>query len=182
MSADSNKLERDIDETRRRIAAAQQAMVEKLEVVERQVRETVAGAQSAIDDVASNVKGTISDTAHSIKQTFDLPHQTRKHPWLFVGGAVLVGYLLGGRNGGSRFSKNLGHGLDSSDPYQRQVQQGLAGGVLNQFKGEIGSLRSAAVGAIITALWEIAKQSLSATNERKETRETLPSRFIGKNR
>jgi hypothetical protein len=180
MSSDSHKLERDIDETRRRIAAAQRAMAEKLEVVERQVRETVAGAQSAIDDVATNVKGTISDTAHSIKQTFDLPHQTRKHPWLFVGGAVLVGYLLGGRSGGSRFSTS--RGLDYSDAYGRQVQQGLAGGVLNQFKGEIGSLRSAAVGAIITALWEIAKQSLSATNERKETRETLASRFIGKNR
>jgi hypothetical protein len=178
MSADSNKLERDIDETRRRIAAAQQAMAEKLEVVERQVRETVAGAQSAIDDVATNVKGTISDTAHSIKQTFDLPHQTRKHPWLFVGGAVLVGYLLGGRNRGSRYSTS--RGFDYSDPYRRQVQQGLAGGVLNQFKGEIGSLRSAAVGAIITALWEIAKQSLSTTNGK--TRETLPSRFIGKNR
>jgi len=37
--------------------------------------------------------------------------------------------------------------------------------MLNQFKGEIGSLRSAAVGAIITALWEIAKQSLAAPNQ-----------------
>ncbi len=38
------------------------AIAEKLEIVEKQIRETVAGTQSAIDDVVTNVKGTVSDT------------------------------------------------------------------------------------------------------------------------
>jgi len=171
MKADSKDLDRDIDNARQRIAAAQLAMAEKLEGVEKQIRDTVAGAESAVDDVVSSVKGTISETVHSVKRTFDLPHQTREHPWLVVGGSVLVGYLLGGRTGTTRIAKvnRVNH---SDDSCRQQLQQGLAGGVLNQFKGEIGSLRSAAVGAIVTALWEMAKQSLSASNGQTRPHET----------
>jgi len=179
MTTDSDKLERDIDHARKRSAGAQLAMAEKLESVEKQVRETVAGAQSAIDDVVTSVKGTISDTADSVKRTFDLPYQTRQHPWLAFGGAVLAGYWLGGRGDKTRTAKRNDVD-DSGDPYRQQIQQGLASGVLNQFKGEIGSLRSAAVGAIITALWEIAKQSLSAPNGHSGRHEISRPRPTGK--
>lgn len=170
MKLDSADLDSDIDDTRKRIAAAQLAMVEKLETMEKQVRDTVTGAQSAIDDVVTNVKGTISDTADSVKRTFDVPYQTRQHPWLVVGSSVVIGYLLGGRGGATRGRKRDRFDY-SADPYPHQLRQGMASGVLNQFKGEIGSLRSAAVGAIITALWEVAKQSLSASNEQPRPRE-----------
>jgi len=162
MKMDSTDLDRNIDDTRRRIAAAQLSMVEKLETMEKQIRDTVTGAQSAIEGVVTNVKGTISDTADSVKRTFDVPYQTRQHPWLVLGSSVMIGYLLGGR--GATRGRRGDRLHDSADPYRHQLQQGVASGVLNQFKGEIGSLRSAAVGAIITALWEIAKQSLSEPN------------------
>src|SRR5207248_6233201 len=61
-----------IDNARRRIVAAQLAKAEKLETVEKQIGETVAGAQSAISDVLNNVKDTVSDTADSVKRTFNL--------------------------------------------------------------------------------------------------------------
>jgi hypothetical protein len=171
VKTDSGELDRDIENARRRNAVAQLAMAEKLETVEKQIRETVAGAQSAIN----NVKGTILDTADSVKRAFDVPYQTRRHPWLAFSSAVLVGYLLGGRGGKGRVSKrnSFEYGADS---YRHQVQQGLASGVLNQFKGEIGSLRSAAIGAIITALWEIAKQSLSAPGGQHDSHEVSPPR------
>ena len=160
MKTDSDELDRNIYNARRRSAAAQLAIAEKLGTVEKQIRETVAGTQSAINDVVTNVKSTISDTANSVKRTFDVPYQIRRHPLLAFGGAVLVGYLLGNRNGKTGVSKRHGFKYDA----ENQVNEGLASGVLNQFKGEIGSLRSAAVGAIITALWEIARQSLSKLN------------------
>ena len=43
MKTDSDELDREIDNARRRIAAAQLAMAEKLETVERQIGDTVAG-------------------------------------------------------------------------------------------------------------------------------------------
>ena len=69
MKTDSDELDRDIDNARRRSAAAQLAIAEKLETVEKQIRETVAGTQSAINDVVTNVKSTISDTTNSVKRT-----------------------------------------------------------------------------------------------------------------
>src|SRR6266480_1392341 len=98
MKTDSGELDRDIENARRRNAVAQLAMAEKLATVEKQIRETVAGAQSAINNV----------------------------------------------------------------------------------KGEIGSLRSAAIGAIITALWKIAKQSLSAPGGQHDSHEVSPPRQTGK--
>ena len=80
---------------------------------------------------------------------------------------------LGGRNGKTGVSKRNRFNY-GADPYRNQVQEGLASGVLNQFKGEIGSLRSAAVGAIVTALWEIAKQSLSTPNGQTARHEVSP--------
>jgi|SRR5882724_7355773 len=123
MKTDSDKLDRDIDNARRRIAAAQLAMAEKLETVEKQVGKTVAGAQSAIDDVLNNVKGTISDTADSVKRTFDLPYQTRQHPWLMFGSAVLVGYMLGGRGSKPRIGKRNSYESDA-DPYRHKYNRG----------------------------------------------------------
>ena len=137
MKTDSDELDRDIDNARRRSAAAQVAIAEKLETVEKQIRETVAGTQSAINDVVTNVKSTISDTTNSVKRTFDVPYQIRRHPWLAFGSAVLVGYLLGGRNGKTGVSKSSKYEADS---YGNQMLEGLASGVLNQIKGEIGSL------------------------------------------
>lgn len=178
MKTDSADLDRDIEDTRKRIAAAQLAMVDKLETMEKQIRDTVTGAQSAIDDVVTNVKGTISDTADSVKRTFDVPYQTRQHPWLVMGSSVVIGYLLGGR-GGARGRKEDRFD-DRADLNRRNLQKGMASGVLNQFKGEIGSLRSAAVGAIITALWEVAKQSLSAPNGQTGSAEISKPKQNGK--
>jgi hypothetical protein len=179
MKTDSDELDRDIDNARRRSAAAQLAIAEKLETVEKQIRETVAGTQSAINDVVTNVKSTISDTANSVKRTFDVSYQTRRHPWVAFGSAVLVGYLLGGRNGKTGVSKRHGFKYDA-DSHGNQVHEGLASGVLNQFKGESGSLRSAAVGAIITALWEIARQSLSTPNGQPTRHKVSPPRQHGR--
>jgi ElaB/YqjD/DUF883 family membrane-anchored ribosome-binding protein len=125
MKMDSNKLDQDIDNARRRIVAAQLAMAEKLETVEKQIGETVAGAQSAISDVLNNVKDTVSDTGNSVKRAFDLPYQTRRHPWLMFGSAVLVGYMLGGRGSKPRIGKRNGYESDA-DPYRHQLQQGAS--------------------------------------------------------
>lgn len=47
------------------------------------------------------VKDTAGDTVAMVKCTFDLHYQVEQHPWLIVGGATVVGYLLGSREGSS---------------------------------------------------------------------------------
>jgi len=58
------------------------------------VKETVEGTKSTVEDIVENVKGTMDDTVTTVKQTFDLSYQAKEHPWVFFGGAVLLGGFL----------------------------------------------------------------------------------------
>jgi ElaB/YqjD/DUF883 family membrane-anchored ribosome-binding protein len=53
------------------------------------VAETVESVSHTVTDTAENVQ----ETVHSFQEALDLPKQVQEHPWLAVGGAVLVGYL-----------------------------------------------------------------------------------------
>jgi len=117
-------LEQSIEETRQDIEDKRASMSEKLELLEERVRdtleetrsavegivenvketvdetvgvvkETVEGARSTVDNIVENVMETMDDTATMVKQSFDLHYQVEQHPWLMVGGSVMVGYLLG---------------------------------------------------------------------------------------
>ncbi len=68
------------------------------------VRQGVAGTQASVEEIVEHVKGTIGETVATVKRTFDLPAQMEHHPWPMVGGALLVGYMLG-RWGGGRPSR-----------------------------------------------------------------------------
>jgi len=59
------------------------------------VKETVDGAKSTVEDIVENVKGTMDDTVTTVKHTFDLSYQANQHPWVFFGGAMLLGGFLG---------------------------------------------------------------------------------------
>lgn len=83
------------------------ALAEKLETLEKQVVNTVAGANEAVADTAETVKETVENVKEAVQETvdsvkesvksaFDLAGQMDRHPWLFVGGAVAAGFV-GGR-------------------------------------------------------------------------------------
>ena len=168
MMPSSGDLERDIEDTRRRMDATQSAMTEKLEMLEQQIRETVDDAHSAVEDVVINVKETISDTADAIKRTFDISYQTERHPWVVFSGSVLVGYLFGNRRGKS-FSRSstVAENLNA-EPYRNFPQRSMTSGVLNPFGNEIGSLKGALATAVISALWKMARQAWSRSNPQSE--------------
>ena len=66
------------------------------------VRQGVAGTHAAVGAMGEQVKGTIGETVATVKRTVDLPSQTAHHPWPMVGGAVLVGSMLGRWGSGPR--------------------------------------------------------------------------------
>lgn len=61
------------------------------------VKQTVEGAQASVEGMVESVKGAVTDTVATVKHTFDAHYQVERHPWRMVGGATLVGYLLGSR-------------------------------------------------------------------------------------
>lgn len=83
------------------------ALTEKLETLEEQVTakiqgttdsvvETVENVKHAVEKTVDTVSNTVDRTVESVKDAFDLNHQMQEHPWMVLGGAVLLGYI-GGR-------------------------------------------------------------------------------------
>ncbi len=69
-----------------------------LENVKR-LEETVEGARSTVDSMLMNAKGTVDDRMETFKRTLDLEYLVNQHPWVMLGGAILMGYMLGSSNG-----------------------------------------------------------------------------------
>jgi ElaB/YqjD/DUF883 family membrane-anchored ribosome-binding protein len=62
----------------------------------KQVQGTMEGAKSAIDTIVETAKLTVDETVERVKGTADLIDQVQQHPWIMLGSAILIGYLLGG--------------------------------------------------------------------------------------
>jgi ElaB/YqjD/DUF883 family membrane-anchored ribosome-binding protein len=95
MSAIRNQM----DETRT-------ALAEKIELLEKQVTDTVQGAAQSVGDTVENVKHAVEDTVNSVKTTvqesvhavseaLSLSHHVERHPWPMMAGAVAVGFVGG---------------------------------------------------------------------------------------
>jgi len=136
------------------------------------VRQGVAGTQASVGEMVEHVKGTVEETVATVKRACDLPSQTEQHPWPMVGGAVLVGYMLGRWGGGhpsaagptaerateaSRSGSPTASGASSARP---QPQQGIVSGILEQFQDEIAGIKSVAVGAVMSTLSAMFRQAM----------------------
>jgi hypothetical protein len=152
------------------------------------MRQGVAGAQASVEEIVEHMKGTIGDTVATVQRTFDLPSQVEHHPWPMFGGALLVGYMLGSWGGGrtsaagsTRATPSLAAGptaaraadasssgsppVSCASSARPQPQQGIVSGILEQLKDEMkdemASLKSVAVGAVMSTLRGMFKQAIS---------------------
>ncbi len=212
MADRADDIQQDIADTQRDIDDTRSAMTEKLELLGERVQETVegaqasvagmmetvrdtvdttvaavkqtvAGAQASVGGMVENVRGTVGETVDAVQRTFDLHHQMEQHPWLLLGGATVVGYLLGSRGngrtvaGGSapepRFApatRPAALSYESSAPLQSL--RGLGSSLQEQFKDEIAILKSAAVGAVVSTLLAVVKQALPAVASHSKSETT----------
>lgn len=85
---------------RQRMVDTRSQLSEKLESLERQVSDTVQSTGTAVNatvgavqDTVDLVKGAVHDAAQSVSNALDFHRQVNRHPWLFLGGSVVLGYL-----------------------------------------------------------------------------------------
>jgi hypothetical protein len=102
-------LKKDIDETRN-------AMEEKIEMIANRIHNTIVGPKIAIDNLIENlnqarkaVQGTtpaidnsanpieraVAESTERVKATINLIDQAKHDPWIMLGSAVLIGYVIG---------------------------------------------------------------------------------------
>jgi ElaB/YqjD/DUF883 family membrane-anchored ribosome-binding protein len=67
-----------------------------VETVKETIEETVSSVKDAVEHTVDAVKGSVENTVGAVKNFFDIPHHVDRHPWLMMGGSVLLGFL-GGR-------------------------------------------------------------------------------------
>lgn len=143
MEDQAELIRQQMQEKRAELSEKLQELAEKLPVAET-VTEAVESASETVTDTAENVK----ETVHSFEELLDLPKQVQEHPWLAVGGAVVVGYLahdiLAARKGGgeSILSEPLreleGVAMRAAmDVVAHTVTQAVQGGLLGGTYGPI---------------------------------------------
>ena len=74
---------------RRQMEQTRSNLAEKLDALEQHVTTKVQSAGSAVNATAE----AIQDAVHSVGNVFDLERQYRHHPWWFVGGSMIMGYM-----------------------------------------------------------------------------------------
>jgi ElaB/YqjD/DUF883 family membrane-anchored ribosome-binding protein len=85
----------DVGQDVRNILETRNAISQKIEMLEHRLQETVEGTKTTVEEMVDRVKDAADDFVDRTKQTFDPTYQVHQHPWAMVGGAILVGYVLG---------------------------------------------------------------------------------------
>lgn len=94
------KLEHKIAGTVETVSDTVSTVTETVENVKESIAQTVqtvtGSVQHTVEAVSDTVGSTVQTVKRSLRDFFDVPGHVRRHPWLALGGSVLVGYL-GGR-------------------------------------------------------------------------------------
>lgn len=78
------------------VDTVKETIAETVSTVTDTVQHTVEAVKGTVENTVGSVKETVAETVESVKGFFDIPHQVDRHPWLMMGGSVLLGYM-GGR-------------------------------------------------------------------------------------
>jgi ElaB/YqjD/DUF883 family membrane-anchored ribosome-binding protein len=62
-----------------------------------QIQETVDGARAAVEEMLEGVNVALQETVEGVKTMVERiePAHVNQHPWILLGSAILLGYLLG---------------------------------------------------------------------------------------
>jgi hypothetical protein len=92
VSTDTDLVEK-VPET---VETVKETVAETVSTVTGTVQHTVEAVKDTVEGTVDAVKGTVASTVGAVRNFFDIPHQVDRHPWLMMGGSVLLGFL-GGR-------------------------------------------------------------------------------------
>ena len=172
------------------------SLAEKLDTLEQQVVGTVQSATTAVTDTVETVKdavqqtvelarSSVHNTVEAVKETFDVSHHVREHPWIMMAGSVALGYAggcllnraesrenrvrlqaapslstLAGRTGAERDG-----GADErrterpSSATPAAAEHSMLGELGEKFESEINQLKGLALGTLLGALRDVVARS-----------------------
>jgi len=161
-------------------------VVETVETVKKAVEDTVGAVKETVQSTVDTVSNAAEQTVETVKETFDLPRQVERHPWLMMAGAVAAGYIggrlllpehTGGRGepttSGSPFPDSMnrmaaapeprhnGHPDEAKSETRESKDESWFSSLTDTFGPEINQLKGLAIGAAVGVVRDLVTQSLS---------------------
>ncbi len=102
-NGEARKMHDRLDETR-------WALSEKVGALQDHVKDSVQSTRDSVQDTLQSVKRSVQDSLQSLKTTFDIPRQTREHPWCMLSGSVFLGVFLSHLTDRSKSAENGSNG------------------------------------------------------------------------
>lgn len=91
MDTSADRIAQDIKD----IAQTRAAIAEKFDDIEHHVGETMQHARTTMTWLADQTVSTVRHTMRATRDALDPSVHAARHPWVFVGGALLLGYAAG---------------------------------------------------------------------------------------
>lgn len=86
-----NRIAQDIND----IVQTRMAIAEKLDAIEHHVEATMQHARTVMTQVADKTTSSLRETMQATREAVDPHVHASRHPWMFVGGALVLGYAVG---------------------------------------------------------------------------------------
>jgi len=172
------------------VASVKDTISDTVETVKESIQGTVKAVTGTVGDTVETVTDSVHSAVDSVKEFFNVPHQVERHPWLMMGGSVLLGYL-GGRlltPRRSRYTEEAPatlveaayhpsaafmHGAEAYRPPEprreepaapsEDKKEGLLSHLNERFGGELGKLKGMAIGTLLGAARDMVSQWVPET-------------------
>jgi ElaB/YqjD/DUF883 family membrane-anchored ribosome-binding protein len=91
MDNGSERIAQDIKD----IVQTRVAMAEKLGAIEQHIGATMRHGRTIMTELAEKTTSSVRETMQMTQEALDPSVHAARHPWAFVGGALVLGYALG---------------------------------------------------------------------------------------
>jgi ElaB/YqjD/DUF883 family membrane-anchored ribosome-binding protein len=91
------------------------------EPIRQDIDQIRASMTDKMERIEAKIKGTVDETAGSVKRMVDLKYQASEHPWAAIGASVLAGIVLGSlgdQDPPERRSERPNDGLSTDEAYR----------------------------------------------------------------
>ena len=127
-------------------------VAENVGAVKETVQETVADVKEKVQGTFKTVKDSVQKSVNAAQTILDVRGHVDRHPWPMLGGAIALGYVVGGLVGKPR--RTTGPGRESA-------ARPSWGGLLSKFASEFTKVKSLALDSLIRAIREPAVNAAS---------------------
>jgi len=159
-----------VQDTTTAVTDTVESVRDTVENVSGKVQETVADLTDKVHDAMATVTDKFQQTVQSVSDAFDLRLQVERHPWLVVGGAVVVGFTGASiLNGLTRRTQappapppQPAYAASSPPPRAEAPPNGqpAASPLPDWLRDELGRLRGLAIGSLMSVVRDLARQAM----------------------